>query len=232
MSFIARFRERLRPLTAADYTARLMPHCAVALDIGCGSHSHLSAFRPKTVTIGVDAFPEAIQLARSRNLHDHYILANILKPGFDALLESVRAVGRVELVSLYGVIEHLSKSKGYEMLDRCEQLTTKYIIVETPNGFLEQGPEFGNEFQKHLSGWYIHDFLGRGFRVHGTLGTRYFRGYAGGPKYGFPGCILLDEMLTLLLRINSHPRHAFNLVAIKDIRGVPARLGAQAPVSE
>ena len=121
--------------------------------------------------------------------------------------------------------EHLPKSKGYEILERCEQLTSKYIILETPNGFVEQGPEFGNEFQRHLSGWFIHDFEGRGYRVHGTLGTRYFRGYAGGAKYDFPGCILLDEMLTLFLRVNRSPRHAFNLVAIKDVRGVPARLG-------
>jgi hypothetical protein len=44
-----------------------------------------------------------------------------------------------------------------------------------------------------------------------------------GPRYNFPGCLLLDEALTLLLRINRKPKHAFNLVAIKDVRGVPAR---------
>ena len=33
----------------------------------------------------------------------------------------------------------------------------------------------------------------------------------------------LDEALTLLLRINRKPKHAFNLVAVKDVRGVPAR---------
>jgi hypothetical protein len=231
MSFTRAIRQRLRPLTVADYTARLMPDCELALDIGCGSHSHLSAFRPKIVTIGMDAFPEAIQLARRRKLHDHYIQADILEPDFGEVLERVNAIGRVDLVSLYGVIEHLPKSKGYEILERCEQLTAKYVILETPNGFLEQGPEFGNQFQRHLSGWYIQDFEGRGYRVHGTLGTRYFRGYAGGPKYDFPGCILFDEMLTLLLRINHQPRHAFNLAAIKDVRGVPARLGAQTQVS-
>jgi hypothetical protein len=95
-----------------------------------------------------------------------------------------------------------------------------------PHGFVEQGPEFGNEFQRHLSAWFIHDFEGLGYKVYGTTGTRYLRGYMAGPKYSFPGCIILDELLTLLLRINTHPRHAFNLVAIKDVRGVSARYGA------
>ena len=49
-----------------------------------------------------------------------------------------------------------------------------------------------------------------------------------GPKYNFPGCLLCDELLKLLLRINRKPKHAFNLVAIKDVRGVPARHGKEA----
>ena len=99
----------------------------------------------------------------------------------------------------------------------------KYILLETPHGFVPQGPEFGNEFQRHHSGWFINEFEGRGYTVHGTTGTRYLRGYMAGPRCNFPGCLLLDEALTLLLRINRKPKHAFNLVAIKDVRGVPAR---------
>ena len=83
--------------------------------------------------------------------------------------------------------------------------------------------EFGNEYQRHCSGWFIHEFEGHGYTVHGTTGTRYLRGYMAGPRYGFPGCLLLDEALTLVLRINRKPKHAFNLLAVKDVRGVPAR---------
>ena len=64
--------------------------------------------------------------------------------------------------------------------------------------------------------------------MHGTTGTRYLRGYMAGPRYNFPGCLLLDEALTLLLRINRKPKHAFNLVAVKDVRGVPARHNKEA----
>ena len=73
-------------------------------------------------------------------------------------------------------------------------------------------------------GSYLAEFLlEKGYTVHGTTGTHYLRGYMAGPRYNFPGCLLLDEALTLLLRINRKPKHAFNLVAVKDVRGVPAR---------
>ena len=63
--------------------------------------------------------------------------------------------------------------------------------------------------------------------MHGTTGTRHLRGYMAA-RIQFPGCLLCDELLTLLLRINRKPKHAFNLVAIKDVRGVPARHGKEA----
>lgn len=222
-------RKALRPRNAADYTRTLIEtgECKIGLDVGCGSYSNLSAFRPQVQTVGIDAHPAAIEQARTRNLHDHYFVADVLRDDPEGILKQIAKVGSIDLVSLYNVIEHVPKRLGFELLERCEKLTSKYLIVETPNGFLEQGPEFGNEFQRHLSGWFIHDFEGLGYKVYGVTGTRYFRGYMAGPKYSFPGCILLDEMLTVLLRINKRPRHAFNLVAIKDVRGTPARYGPE-----
>jgi hypothetical protein len=227
MSFIKQMRAALRPYSVADYTRRLIEgaHCQLAADIGCGRSSYLTAFRPKLRTVGVDAFAESIEIARKNNVHDEYIVADVLKEEPQSLLQKFRELGSFDLIALYGVIEHVPKRVGFELLERCEKLTSKYIILETPHGFVEQGPEFGNEFQRHLSGWFIHDFEGLGYKVYGSTGTRYLRYYAAGPKYDFPGCILFDEFLTLILRINNHPRHAFNLVAIKDVRGVPPRLG-------
>ena len=147
-------------------------------------------------------------------IRDSYIQADILSDNLDATFD---------LVTLYGLIEHLPKAKGFELLDRVERLSAKFILLETPHGFVPQGPEFGNDYQRHRSGWFIHEFEGHGYTVHGTTGTRYLRGYMAGPVYGFPGCLLLDEALTLLLRINRKPKHAFNLLAVKDVRGVPAR---------
>ena len=214
-------RQLLRPKSAADFTAQLVANGEIktALDIGCGTSSHLSRFRPKVETTGLDAHHDAIDLAKERCVHNHYIEADILQDNINS---------QFDLVTLYGLIEHLPKTDGFRLLDRIEKLSSKFILLETPNGFVPQGPEFGNEFQRHHSGWFIHEFEGRGYTVYGTTGTRHLRGYMAGPKYNFPGCLLCDELLTLLLRINRNPKHAFNLVAVKDVRGVPARQGKEA----
>lgn len=209
----------------ADFTAELFASGEVkrALDVGCGQYSHLSRFRPKIMTVGVDAHPEAIKTAERNRVHDAYLEADILK---DDVLETLASKGFSEpfdLVSLYGVIEHLPRHLGLKILERCESLTKKYVILETPNGFVPQGPEFGNPFQRHLSGWFVHDFQSLGYSVFGTTGTRYFRGYMAETTLSFPGGLFMEELATLLLRINRKPKHAFNLVAIKDVRGVQAR---------
>ena len=208
-------RQLLRPKSAADFTAKLVAkeEIKTALDIGCGTRSHLQVFRPDLETTGLDAFSSAIDTAKKRGVHDHYIHADILKDQID---------NQFDLVTLYGLIEHLPKTEGIKLIDNIEKLSRKYIIFETPNGFVPQGPEFGNEFQRHRSGWNIKEFENRGYTVYGTTGTRYLRGYMAGPKYNFPGCIFFDELLTLFLRINDNPKHAFNLVAIKDLRGISA----------
>jgi hypothetical protein len=213
---------------AADWTKRLVleNNCATALDVGCGIESHLTLLRPAVRTVGVDSSEESLEIARKHDVHDQYICADILKQDLTALLPAEFG-GKVDLVSLYGVIEHLPKSKGYELLDACERLTRKFVVLETPNGFLAQGPEFGNEHMRHLSGWFPHDFKGLGYEVVGTTGTRYIRGYGGGLKYPYKGFGSLDVVLSRVLRVGSNIQHAFNLFAYKDVRGVAARMGDQ-----
>jgi hypothetical protein len=210
--------------TALDYTKQIVSksECVLALDVGCGEYSQLSMFRPKVTTVGIDAFPEAIEKSRASRMHDHYIVADILKDDLDVVLASFDG-RKFDLVTLYDVIEHLPKRLGFELLERCEQLTAKYVLLQTPNGFLEQGPEFGNNYQRHLSGWFPHDLEGLGYKVYGATGTKYLRGYAAGPKYSFFGWMICDIILARLLRVHKRSKRAFSLVAIKDVRAVPAR---------
>ncbi len=209
----------------ADYVRALVQsgECKRALDIGCGASSQLSQFRPALCTAGLDASEAALAEARKLGQHDHYILADISRMDVDAVLEEVKGQP-FDLVLLCDLIEHLPKRRGFELLEKCERLSSKYIIVATPNGFLEQGPEGGNEYQRHLSGWFRHDFEGLGYAVRGTMGTKFLRGYAAQPKWRFPGAIKLDWVLGWALRAEKRPRFAFSLIAIKDLRGVPARL--------
>ena len=70
MSINQFIRKKLRPRTVFDYTAELVKggDCKSGLDIGCGSHSDLSAFRPALRTVGIDAFPMAIEMAKGKHL--------------------------------------------------------------------------------------------------------------------------------------------------------------------
>ncbi len=208
---------------SSDLTARLAGanDIRTALDIGCGAQSPFTQLRPGVTTVGLDSDEASLQTSRERNAHDHYIRANILKDDVKAVVKTASGVERFDIVGLFGVIEHLTKQLGYTFLQRCEELTDKFIVLETPNGFVPQGAELGNEHNRHLSGWFIHDFVGLGYTVVGTTGTRYLRGQVAGIKYPYRGVGSLDVVLARLLRANRNPRHAFNLFAYKDVRAVP-----------
>lgn len=49
------------------------------------------------------------------------------------------------------------------------------------------------------------------------------------PKYALPGMLDIDYLLARLLRVDRIPTHAFNIAAIKNVRGLPARLGKHNP---
>jgi len=221
--------KRLGIPTVVDYTQQIIDRgeCKIALDIGCGVSSHLSHFRTGMKTIGIDVDPGSIEESRRCNVHDDYMLADVIKMSADELGDLVaEKIGdrKFDLVSAYGVIEHLPKSEGWKLLEKCEQLSSKYVIMETPNGFVEQGPEFGNPYQRHLSGWFPEDFQGVGYQVFGTSGTKYLRGYMGEAKIPIPGSMVFDGvLLSRIVGSRKRPQHAFNIVAIKDVRGVPAR---------
>jgi hypothetical protein len=196
--------------------------CRTAIDLGCGYRSILSAYRPLLKTTGVEIFEESLEKAKKMQQHDHYIHSGIL----DLDIEKAITLngGKFDLVTAVEVIEHMPKKDGYKLLEICEQLTQKYILITTPNGFLEQGPEYGNEYQRHLSGWFPHDFEGLGYKVYGWVGMKSMTGYAGRLKSNSLFYRGVNSILSSLLNINERPQFAFSLIAIKDVRGAPARL--------
>jgi hypothetical protein len=226
-TFASHLGQRFGAPTTGDHLDTLIADTDVtlALDIGCGITSHLTRFRPRIKTVGLDAF--TVSAAEDSCAHDHYISANIAEIQVEMVQqELIAAFGRpkADLVTLFGVIEHLPKRKGLELLDRVEQLSDRYIFIDTPNGFVPQGPEFGNPYQRHLSGWFPHEFEGYGYDVYGCLGTRYLRGYMGEPRVRLPGLRLIDNVIMArALMTQRFPQHAFCICAIKDLRGVPAR---------
>lgn len=229
-SLASRFGASFGTPTTEDYLCEIVsqPSVRFALDIGCGITSQLTRYRPRLTTTGLDVF--TIDEACKGDAHDHYISADITKIEVERVMEMLQARfgrPRVDIVTLFGVIEHFPRKIGLEILEKIEQLTDRFVFIETPNGFVPQGPEYGNPYQRHLSGWFPHDFEAFGYHVRGSLGTKYMRGYMGEPRVRFPGARLLDNVvLARLLMTNRFPQHAFSITAVKDLKGVPARYGS------
>ena len=220
----AQVRAALHVPTTTTLTADVLARepCRTALDLGAGPGSPISAHRPGVRVVAVDVHAPALEEARRLGAYDAYLQADVLTADRDELL-APNGGEPYDIVTLYDVIEHLPKRQGLELLERCDELASKFVLVSTPTGFLEQGPEEGNEHQRHLSGWFPHDFEGLGYETYGATGTRLLRGYTSGPRYAFPGWGTLDALVAKAAGIRRHPRLAFHTIAVKDVRGVPAR---------
>ena len=189
--------------------------CASGLDVGAGTFSVLTALRPALRSTAIDAYGPSIDASRTRNMHDEYVVGDVMTYDFGGR--------QFDVVIANELIEHLDKWAGWRLLERLEQLARRLIIVTTPNGFVPQGPEHGNPWQRHRSGWFPHDFEGLGYTVHGIFGPKFMRGYAGQMRWrGARVLVPVSEVLGRLLQ--SHPRAHFGLLAVKDLDGVSARL--------
>lgn len=67
-----------------------------------------------------------------------------------------------DLILLSDVIEHFTKSDGQELLEQCKVRSDRAAIVSTPYLYYEQGEEYKNTCEKHLSGWDVEDFRSLG----------------------------------------------------------------------
>jgi hypothetical protein len=189
----------------------LQDHLRTGLDIGCGESSALSGLRTLGFrSTGLDVSPTRLEVSRQRDLHDEYILGDIRELTFEH---------RFDVVVLSSVIEHLSREDGMDLLRRVESLASRIVYVETPNGFREQADLDGDPAQRHFSGWYSHDFEGRGYTVLGS-GIQGLRGVAGRAR------ILPESIVRLFERslqwfVFRRPRRAGTLAAIlcRDERG-------------
>jgi hypothetical protein len=186
------------------------------LDIGCGEHSLLTPLRAYGFhSTGLDIWPDMIEEARLHNRHDDYILGDVRTAAFDR---------KFDVVVLNHVIEHLPRDEGMGLLRRLETISTKMLVIGTPNGFLEQTAYDGNPFQRHLSGWFPGDFESRGYTVFGS-GLRCLRGPEGRSRWLPRTCVrTIDRLLAwYLLR---RPRASFSILAVRylDENGCPRQL--------
>lgn len=60
--------------------------------------------------------------------------------------------------------EHLTKEETSALLGKMKRYA-KAVIFATPNGRYDQGAEYGNEHENHISSWYAEDFEAMGMTV-------------------------------------------------------------------
>lgn len=134
-----------------------------------------------------------------------------------AFIKDFSKSDKVDCVVSIGNIEHLEKAQGEKLLDEVEDWATKLVIFETPNGFVHQGPEEGNPYQVHLSGWTPSEFRKKGYKVIGTTGLKILKKNSdqGAYRLQIRGMRLLDVFLSRALFIKYFPSQCFNFIAYK-----------------
>jgi hypothetical protein len=186
--------------------------CQSLLDVGCGESSpvqHFAAEIPRR--IGVDAHAPSIDTSRRRGIHTEYRVMDVMAVGEEFPPRSIDCVVTLD------VIEHLEKADGLRFLEQLEAVASKRVVVFTPNGFVPQPAEPGNEWQLHRSGWSAAEMRARGYRIIGVGGWRPLRGPYAQPKW-WPK--FFWERLALLTEryFESRPDRAYQILCVKDIR--------------
>jgi 2-polyprenyl-3-methyl-5-hydroxy-6-metoxy-1,4-benzoquinol methylase len=135
------------------------------LDLGAGSGFYGAVIRQfvdmgwgkKTRIEGVEPFQQYknpnwdhYSVMWRRSIHDH--LEFVQNTKYDCIL-------------FLDVIEHLPRLQGLAMLEMLREFLNPggVLIVSTPGLFQEQGAEYGNELERHVSFYAPEDFYTRGF---------------------------------------------------------------------
>ncbi len=147
----------------------LLRDCSSVLDLGCGESSPISRIKKHFTSVGVDAYSPSIVKSKKLNIHDRYILCDLLS--IDKKIKSKS----FDAVILLDVVEHFSKRDGLRLLKQAERVARKKIVVLTPNPYYRQDELGGNPYQLHKSGWKLTDFQNRGYCIRGLRGWKALR---------------------------------------------------------
>jgi SAM-dependent methyltransferase len=184
--------------------------CESLLDVGCGFNSPIQHLKHlPNFSVGVDGFLPVIEQSRAKGIHDEYHQKSLLH------IEKAFGAESFDCVLASDVIEHFREQDALNLISQMEKIARKKIIIFTPNGFLPQGEEYGNPFQKHLSGWTSHQMESMGYRVIGIEGFKCFRGEMARilwrPRLFWLMVSLLSQTFT-----GNHPSWAFRILCIKE----------------
>lgn len=214
MSFIKQIQTTFPNIALVTYIQQIenkLEGCKTILDIGCGDSSPLRLLSKEYDKTGIDGHKQSLELSKKRGIHNQYIQLDVRKLSTKIKPKSYDAVIALD------IIEHLPKKEGYLFLKSLERIARKVVILNTPNGFVEQHNE-NNNLQEHLSGWSVDNFRAKGYQVLGMYGLKSLRGEGGNLKLKPTFIWGIISILTHYVFTRNNPESAFSLMAIKKFR--------------
>jgi len=200
-----------------EYLKRELSNHETVLDLGCG-HSSPIRYCNVPFSVGVELFEPYLKETKKVGIHNQYIKADIRKIEFKPK--------SFDVILCLGVLEHLTKEEGYELIKKMERWARKKIIITTPNG-LWQNNYGNNPLQEHKSGWSVEELKKLGFKIYGMEGWKKLRGNKGTYLLGHPCSIKYRPSLFWVIISNITqkityycPKSAFQLFAVKQIGDV------------
>ncbi|MDO8515116.1 MAG: class I SAM-dependent methyltransferase [bacterium] len=197
-----------KPKFLANELRRIIfPDCKTLLDVGCGDNSVVQFFNQKLKkSVGIDLFEKSIEKAKSKGIHNTYIKDNVLN------IDKYFKPGSFDCVISIDVIEHLEKKLALELIKKMQVVAKKYVVIQTTNGYLKQGPEGNNPYQIHRCGFTAGELRKMGYKVMGMDGPKFLRSECA--KIKFKPKILFSILANILDPIyRFFPEASFNLLA-------------------
>ncbi len=208
------------PWTYPSLIKKLIPPGSSVLDVGCGDGNLMKWINTKGEykVVGMDINSSELEIAKSRTclfrctpVYQDVITKNFTK--------GVSIKKKFDVVVCSQVVEHLKKDQAIKLIKQMEKLTYKRVVVATINGFFEFDTHIQGEYDRHISGWSVKEFIDLGYEVMGS-GLKFI--YKPGalkdilPKFFRPLLFLISYLLTPMLSFFISP--ALFLIAYKDVK--------------
>lgn len=198
---------------------RELKNCSSVLDLGCGPSSPISRCTNIKYSVGVEIHEPYFNCAVENKTHSKLIRGDISNMNFDE--------NSFDATVLIDVLEHLDRQSAIEILDKAKKWSRKMVVVNTPNGFVEQPSLDNNPHQKHISGWGCSEMRDLNFKTFGLAGLKCLRK----PKQETDS---MDDDLTVSMRYKPKafwfgvatlsqtftyffPKYAFELFCVEDL---------------